>query len=196
MKIRMFHSTLLALAIVIVSTGCKTDYYSVRPGDTWPVQSTPPPPPAAPYSPANTAVGQSVKQQIPIPTNWTPEATNQDSIGLAVDTIHFAFHSSVIRGSEQAKLQSVTSALQSDTAANLLIEGNCDERGTGEYNRALGEHRALAAREALAGLGIDPKRVRTISYGKDKPVDPGHNEAAWSQNRRDDFVLLHPKTGA
>ena len=77
----------------------------------------------------------------------------------------------------------------------LLIEGNCDERGTEEYNRALGERRALAAREALAKLGIDPMRIRTISYGKDKPADPGHDEAAWAKNRRDDFVLLHPKAG-
>ena len=58
------------------------------------------------------------------------------------------------------------------------------------------ERRALAAREALAKDGIDPSRVRTISYGKDKPADPGHDEAAWAKNRRDDFVLLHPKAGA
>jgi outer membrane protein OmpA-like peptidoglycan-associated protein len=61
----------------------------------------------------------------------------------------------------------------------LLIEGNCDERGTEEYNRALGERRALAAREALAKAGVSPDRIRTISYGKDKPVDPGHDESAW-----------------
>jgi peptidoglycan-associated lipoprotein len=75
----------------------------------------------------------------------------------------------------------------------LLIEGNCDERGTEEYNRALGERRALAAREALAKAGVSPDRIRTISYGKDKPANPGHDEAAWKANRRDDFILLHPK---
>jgi peptidoglycan-associated lipoprotein len=86
--------------------------------------------------------------------------------------------------------------LKSDPSTKLTIEGNCDERGTEEYNRSLGDRRALAAREALAKMGVDPARIRTISYGKDKPVDPGHDESAWSQNRRDDFVLLHPKTGA
>ena len=87
-------------------------------------------------------------------------------------------------------------ALAADSSTKLLIEGNCDERGTEEYNRALGERRALAAREALAKLGVDPMRILTISYGKDKPADPGHDEAAWQKNRRDDFVLLHPKPGA
>ena len=120
----------------------------------------------------------------------------QDRAALAAYTIHFAFDSSVIRHSEDANLQSVASALKSDPSTKLTIEGNCDERGTEEYNRSLGERRALAAREALAKLGVDPARIRTMSYGKDKPVDPGHDESAWSQNRRDDFVLLHPKTGA
>jgi peptidoglycan-associated lipoprotein len=86
--------------------------------------------------------------------------------------------------------------LNSNPSDKLLIEGNCDERGTEEYNRALGERRALSARQALAGMGVDPSRVRTISYGKDKPVNPGHDEAAWAQNRRDDFVLLLPRSGA
>ncbi len=119
-----------------------------------------------------------------------------DRQALAAYTIHFSYDSSVIRHSEDSKLQSVAAALQSDRSAKLTIEGNCDERGTEEYNRSLGDRRALAAREALAKMGVDPARVRTISYGKDKPVDPGHDESAWSQNRRDDFVLLHPKTGA
>jgi len=119
-----------------------------------------------------------------------------DRAALAAYTIHFAYDSSAIRKSEQASLQSVASALAADRSAKLLIEGNCDERGTEEYNRSLGERRALAAREALAKLGVDPMRIRTESFGKDKPLDPGHDESAWKQNRRDDFVLLHPKPGS
>src|SRR5208337_4658826 len=111
-------------------------------------------------------------------------------------TIHFAFDSAAIKSSEKSNLESVAAALKSDANAKLLIEGNCDERGTEEYNRSLGERRAQAAREALAKLGIDPSRIRTISYGKDKPVDPANNAEAWAKNRRDDFVLLHPKSGA
>ena len=104
--------------------------------------------------------------------------------------------SAAIRHSEQSSLKAVAAALSSNPDTKLLIEGNCDERGTEEYNRALGERRALAAREALAKIGVDPSRIRTISYGKDKPVESGHDEAAWAKNRRDDFVLLHPKAGA
>jgi peptidoglycan-associated lipoprotein len=83
--------------------------------------------------------------------------------------------------------------LKANPAAKLRIEGNCDERGTEEYNRALGDHRALAAREALAKDGIDPERIQTQSFGKDKPADTGHDESAWAKNRRDEFVLLTPK---
>ncbi len=79
--------------------------------------------------------------------------------------------------------------------AKLLIEGHCDERGTEEYNRSLGERRALALREALAKDGVDAGRIRTISYGKDQPEDAGHDEAAWNKNRRGVFVLCHPKPG-
>ena len=123
------------------------------------------------------------------------ENMTEDRAALANDTIHFAYDSSVIRHSEDAKLQEVASRLNSDRSTKLTIEGNCDERGTEEYNRSLGDRRALAAREALAKMGVDPARIRTLSYGKDKPVDPGHDESAWSQNRRDDFILLHPKSG-
>ena len=120
----------------------------------------------------------------------------KDRAALAAYTIHFAYDSSVIRKSEQANLQSVAQALDADSSTKLLVEGNCDERGTEEYNRSLGERRALAAREALAKLGVDPMRIFTRSYGKDKPAESGHDEAAWAKNRRDDFVLLHPKPGS
>jgi peptidoglycan-associated lipoprotein len=120
----------------------------------------------------------------------------KDPAALAAYTVHFAYDSAVVKKSEGSKIQAVASALNADSSAKLLIEGNCDERGTEEYNRALGERRALALREALAKAGVDPMRIRTISYGKDKPVDPANNEAAWAKNRRGDFVLLHPKSGA
>ena len=118
---------------------------------------------------------------------------NQDRAALAAYTVHFKFDSAVVQDKEQANIASVAQALAGDANAKLLIEGHCDERGTEEYNRALGERRALALREALAKNGIDPMRIRTISYGKDKPADPGHDEAAWAKNRRGEFVLLHPK---
>ena len=110
--------------------------------------------------------------------------------------MHFAYDSAVVKKSEKANVQAVADALGRDASTKLLIEGHCDERGTEEYNRSLGERRALALRQALAKIGVDPSRIRTISYGKDKPVDPGHDESAWSKNRRGEFVLLHPRSGS
>jgi len=118
---------------------------------------------------------------------------NQDRTALAGSTVHFDFDSSVVKAAEKPNVDAVAAALKSDTAAKLLIEGHCDERGTEEYNRSLGERRALALRESLATMGVDPMRVKTISYGEDKPADPGHDESAWRKNRRGEFVLLHPK---
>lgn len=123
------------------------------------------------------------------------EGMIKDPAALAANTIHFAFDSAVIKKGEQSNIDAVAAALKNSASDKLLIEGNCDERGTEEYNRALGERRALAAREALAKAGVSADRIRTISYGKDKPADPGHDESAWVKNRRDDFVLLHPKAG-
>jgi peptidoglycan-associated lipoprotein len=115
-----------------------------------------------------------------------------DRAALASYTVHFAYDSSAIRKSERSNIQAVADTLSRDTSAKLMIEGNCDERGTEEYNRALGERRALAVRKELVRLGIDRSRVFTKSYGKDKPTDSGHDESAWAKNRRDEFVLLHP----
>jgi len=119
-----------------------------------------------------------------------------DRAALAANTIHFAYDSAAIRKSENANLQAVAAALKSDSSTKLLVEGNCDERGTEEYNRSLGERRAGAARNALIKMGISGDRIMTKSFGKDNPVGPGHDEASRAQNRRDEFVLLHPSNGA
>jgi len=124
---------------------------------------------------------------------FNPDDYNQDRSAFAAETVYFDYDSSAIRSGEQSKIAAVASALKSDPSAKLLIEGNCDERGTEEYNRSLGERRALSAREALANQGVDAGRIATRSYGEDRPADPAHNQAAWEKNRRDEFVLLHPK---
>ena len=199
MKIKLVHSIVLAVAVVLAATGCKHKPVAVTPiprGQGAPVTDingggTISPP----YTGGMTTGGGPVGSTPIAETGggWDIGNYNQDHDALAAYTIHFAYDSAVIRDGEKGSLQSVASAL-SDPSTKLLIEGNCDERGTEEYNRSLGERRALAAREALAGMGVDPNRIRTISYGKDKPADPGHDEAAWSKNRRDDFVLLKPKS--
>jgi len=114
----------------------------------------------------------------------------EDREKFAADTVYFAFDSSAIAPGEESKIAAVADYLKANTQDAVKIEGHCDERGTEEYNRSLGERRALALREELARIGVDPGRVKTMSYGKDRPADPGHDEAAWKKNRRGVFVLL------
>jgi peptidoglycan-associated lipoprotein len=103
--------------------------------------------------------------------------------------VYFDYDSSRIRPSEHRKLEQVAAALKGSNQ-NLIIEGHTDERGTAEYNRALGERRAQAAREALTSLGIAGTRITTISFGKDRPAEIGHDDTAWSRNRRCEFVVV------
>jgi peptidoglycan-associated lipoprotein len=100
----------------------------------------------------------------------------------------FDYDSAKIRPSEFSKLETIASALKSN-GKKLIVEGHTDERGTAEYNRALGEKRALSARQALVSLGIAATRISTVSYGKDRPVEASHDDTAWSRNRRCEFVL-------
>jgi peptidoglycan-associated lipoprotein len=105
------------------------------------------------------------------------------------DTVYFDFDSSTLKSSEKKKVADVADYLKKNRGNGLEVEGHCDERGTDGYNRSLGERRALALREELARLGVDPMMIDTVSYGKDHPAVPGHDEAAWRKNRRGEFLL-------
>jgi peptidoglycan-associated lipoprotein len=199
---KLIFPLMLALAAVLATTGCKKGFNKVTPlpgsGDTGvpTPQSTDTLPPGSQIDNGPGPGANSTPGSLATSSSWDPSQCDQDRAALAAYTVLFAFDSAVVKDSEQSKLVIVSESLKSDPNAKLLIEGNCDERGTEEYNRSLGERRALALREALAKLGIDPERIRTISYGKDKPADTGHDESAWAKNRRGDFVLCHPKAGA
>jgi peptidoglycan-associated lipoprotein len=200
----------LALIAAFATTGCKhglngqlTDVPGQRlrapapaPNDwnTKPLTTQNPQPIVASPIPNLPPAVATPAAPIPTTTTWELADMLQDPEKLAAYTVHFKFDSAIVQDSEQANVASVGQALSANPAAKLLIEGNCDERGTEEYNRSLGERRALALREALAKIGIDPLRIRTISYGKDKPVDPGHDQAAWAKNRRGQFVYCTPKS--
>ena len=119
-----------------------------------------------------------------------------DRDALAAQTVYFELDRSEIHPDDLGKVEAVAGILAQDAQNKVLIEGHCDERGTEEYNRALGERRALSVRDALSGLGVSADRVRTMSYGEDRPADPGLNDAAYSRNRRGEFVLLKPKPGS
>ena len=117
-----------------------------------------------------------------------------DRARFASETVLFAYDRAEVGASEAAKAKRVADAFKKLPAGHdLLIEGHCDERGTEGYNQALGERRALALRELLVQSGIDGQHVFTKSFGKDKPAVVGHDEAAWSKNRRGEFILVLPK---
>jgi peptidoglycan-associated lipoprotein len=103
--------------------------------------------------------------------------------------VFFEYDSAEVDAAAQAVLAENAQVLKKNASWILTIEGHCDERGTPEYNLALGERRALAARSYLLSLGIAGDRIRTVSYGKEFPFDAGHNEAAWAKNRRAHFVI-------
>jgi peptidoglycan-associated lipoprotein len=182
--------TALGVALTLTTTGCHPENLKDIPGRHLPVPEVPSLPAIpAPELPSNTNV---IGNNIPLPefpghTNWIE---NRDA--LKEYSVHFLYDSSSVPSADKSKIAAVADYLKNHTDAAVRVEGNCDERGTEEYNRSLGERRALAGREELFSLGIESGRVDTLSYGEDKPLAEGHNESAWKQNRRDDFVVLTP----
>ncbi len=125
-----------------------------------------------------------------IPLDPVPEDTIFiDLLGKVFSDIHFAYDQYRVLDRDISTLEEVAAWLNENPEARILIEGHCDERGTNEYNMALGEQRALAARRYLVGLGIDSGRLSTVSYGEERPVAFGSTEDAWSENRRCHFAV-------
>ena len=108
---------------------------------------------------------------------------------VSFDNVIFAYDSFQIDGSEVGKIEQVAEYMRRKREVRLVSEGHCDERGSREYNMSLGEHRALAVRAYLVGLGIDGARIQTRSYGEEAPSSAGHFESAWRMNRRVEFAL-------
>lgn len=120
------------------------------------------------------------------PTSRPAPAMGDNS---AFRTVYFDFDRSDLTADARSGLQANAGYLKSNSGVAIVIEGNCDERGSAEYNLALGKRRAEAAYKYLADLGIDTSRMTTASYGKERPAVEGHNELAWAKNRRDDFKV-------
>ncbi len=135
-------------------------------------QSTPSPMPAPTPSPGPG----------PVQSQITP-GSEQDFVINVGDRVYFDFDQYGIRADAQPVLAAQASWLNRYSSVQVRIEGNCDERGTREYNLALGARRANSVRDFLVGHGVSPSRINTISYGKEKPVDPGENEDAWQHDR-------------
>ena len=136
-----------------------------------------------------SAGGDEMAQEVapePMPAEpMGPVPGTQDDLVVNVgDRVFFDLDKAVLTASAQRTLERQAAWLTQYPGATILVEGHCDERGTREYNLALGDRRATSAKNYLVQLGIDPNRIETISYGKERPDAIGHSEAAWSQNRR------------
>ena len=120
------------------------------------------------------------------PEDWQFVEANDP---LVFSDIHFDYNSSVIRNDARSTLEKIAQWIKGRRKGALMVEGHCDERGSKEYNLALGEQRALAVRKYLVGLGVDAERVYTVSYGEEKPIESGRAEEAWAKNRRAHFLV-------
>jgi peptidoglycan-associated lipoprotein len=114
-------------------------------------------------------------------------SSDVDITDIPLEMIHFDFDKYNIKPTYQKTLENHAQWLKDNGNVNIVIEGNTDEWGTDEYNMALGERRAVAAKNYLTNLGISPDRIATISYGEARPLDSAHNDSAWAKNRRDEF---------
>lgn len=146
----------------------------------------PAPAPASTPAPAPAAQAQPVEQ----PRAEMNPLHDPNSI-LAKRSIYFDFDRSDIRSEFRPLVEAHAGYMTGHASATIRIEGNCDERGSREYNLALGQRRADSLRKAMVLLGVSDTRIETISWGEEKPRASGHNDAAWSQNRRDDIIYTH-----
>ncbi len=190
----LFSVTALSLTLLLSACG----------GDKPPVANMPPPPPpgAFPSAGANGDTAATPRPPDPPPVPVDPSVGSSPLLPLNDESLEvingpnsplapafFAFDSDTLDEAAKRALEKDAALLSQYTTWVITIEGHCDERGSAEYNLALGERRAAAARNYLVSLGIAPDRLRTVSYGKEFPFDQGHDEAAWQNNRRAHLML-------
>ena len=169
--IRKHMMFVMALVALMAIAGCGGKKATTAPPPTEPAGST-----------NNTPVVEE--------TQATPDPATSDQLDPSsmVDAF-FDYDSYSLSSEAKGTLEQNAKALKAVSAGNVTIEGHCDERGTSAYNLALGEKRANAAKEYLVALGVNASRLNTVSYGKERPFDDGHDESAWAKNRRAHFVV-------
>jgi peptidoglycan-associated lipoprotein len=184
----MFKTAMIVMAVLIVAGACAKKKPPVaRPGAPPPSSGTTGSRPPTPPEPVNE----------PVPVPAEPIAADTLS-AVDIDTLNrnspfqpvfYAYDQDTIDAAGQQALNGNAELMKKYPTWVVTIEGHSDERGTAEYNLALGERRALAARNYLVSLGVPADRLRTVSYGKEFPFEPGHDEGSWSKNRRAHFVV-------
>ena len=197
MKLNKFVNVLvIGLVLTVAASGCKKKPVGVTSLPGAQAGKVPDMGPGGAIRPAQPMTGETGPGGLGDAHVSNPAGSHEgwleDAQALKTETVYFDYDSSVLKAAEKPKVAAVADYLKANSGKAVKVEGNCDERGTEEYNRSLGERRALAVREEIIRLGVDPTRVDTISYGKDRPAEQGHDESAWKKNRRDDFIVLSP----
>jgi peptidoglycan-associated lipoprotein len=193
MKAIKFTSLLVcALALTFAATGCKK---KPTPITNIPGQPTGKVPDPNATDRLNDTTPVSSEDITPLSNRFgeIERDYNMDRDMFAANMVHFDYDSAAIRSNERADIKAVADYLKSSAGKDLLVEGHCDERGTDQYNYSLGERRALSVREALIAAGADGSRITTRTYGKDRKIALGNDEASHARNRRGEFVVLTPK---
>jgi peptidoglycan-associated lipoprotein len=162
----------MAMALALAGAGC-----AKKPAATTPVP------------PASTTSTQSETTPVPPPAPVTPPEPAKPAVAASdLQVVYFGYDSFTLDDGARAALDANAKLLRDNPTLNVSVDGHCDERGTVEYNQALGQKRAEAVQQYLADQGIPATRFRVISYGKERPVDEGHDESAWAKNRRVEFT--------
>jgi len=178
--------TLLLLALVLGAPACK------KPPETTPtppVATEKPTPPVRPAEPPKVEVTEQFPTEKPIPSESLDDQIRGWNEKGVLRTVYFRYDSFDLDPETREILRANADWLSGHRDVKVVIEGHCDERGSIEYNLALGEKRARAVREHLSTLGVDASRLRLVTFGEERPADPGHGETAWAKNRRAQFVL-------
>jgi peptidoglycan-associated lipoprotein len=171
--------TVLAAFIALGAAGCSSTSLEQKPASSVQSNAAPAPAPASESLELKQATGPAPKLIDPL----------ADPNGILVHrSVYFDFDRAVIHDPDTRVVEAHGRYLVEHPARTVRVEGNCDERGGREYNLALGQRRADVVRERLTLLGVSPDRIETVSFGKEKPRNPGHDETAWTENRRDDIV--------
>lgn len=176
----------LVLLLGMTAAAC----HKKQPPIARPTPPAPPPPTATTRAPEPPAPAREPVPPEPLANDAIASRSlddlNRDS---PLQPVYFEYDSNELNDAGRAVLNANAAVLKKYSTWTVTIEGHCDERGTAEYNLALGERRAVAARAYLLSLGLDANRLRTVSYGSEFPFDPAHQETAWGRNRRAHFVI-------
>jgi peptidoglycan-associated lipoprotein len=178
----------LVLLLTVVVSACNKNKPPVARPMPPPMTTADPAPPRPPEPP------RPVNEPVPVPPMPAEDAIGSKSLDdlnrdSPLKPMYFLLDSAEVDAEGQQILQANAAVLKKYPTMQITIEGHCDERGTAEYNLALGERRALAAKNYLVSLGIPADKIKTVSYGKEFPFDAGHDDSAWSKNRRAHFVI-------